>query len=342
MILITGATGLVGAHLLYELTRSGKKVRGLVRNMQSIEKVRKIFSHYAGNFQDLINSVEWIEGDVLDKYSLETALDGIERVYHCAGFISFKKADRSRLFMVNQQGTANLVNACLEKSKIRFCHVSSVAALGRSKYGETITENSFWKTNKSNSAYSISKYGAEREVWRAAEEGLEMFVVNPSVIIGHGDWNSSSLQLFNTVNKGIRFCSEGITGYVDVRDVVKIMQLLMDSNISDERFIISAEDVSYRRMLSMIAIALKRRPPDVRLRPWMAELGWRIDYLLSLFGKTPVLSKEIARSAFNSFHFDSSKVKQLLNYQFIPIEESILHTARIFLSEHKKDLIKNR
>lgn len=332
MILVTGATGLVGAHLLYELTKRGEKVRALIRSSAGKSKVKKTFAWYSAD-EALFDKIEWVEADVLDIFSLDAALDGVDRVYHCAGMISFNKKDQQQLILVNQQGTANLVNACTEKGNIRFCHVSSVSALGRSKAGETITENSFWKSSKTNSAYSISKYGAEREVWRAAEEGLEMFIVNPSIIIGPGDWSNGSLKLFNTVNKGIAFYSEGITGYVDVRDVVNIMIQLMNSNIRDERFIISAEDISYKRMLGMIALALGKKPPKVKLQPWMTELAWRIDLFLSIFGKTPVISKEMARSAFNSFYYDSSRVKQLLNYRYIHLEESILHTSRIFLND---------
>jgi dihydroflavonol-4-reductase len=332
MILVTGATGLVGAHLLYELTRQGKKVRALIRNDAAKAKVKNTFAWYSAG-EALFDNIHWIEGDVLDIYSLDAALDGVDRVFHCAGMVSFKKSDRQQLLLVNQQGTANLVNACNEKGDIRFCHVSSVSALGRSKAGETITENSIWKSSKINSTYAVSKYGAEREVWRAAEEGLEMFIVNPSIIIGPGDWDNGSLKLFSTVNDGIVFYSNGITGYVDVRDVVNIMVQLMDSHTRDERFIVSAEDISYKRMLGMIAVALGKKPPHVKLRPWMAGLAWRIELLLSIFGKTPVISKEVARSAFNRFYYDSSKVKQLLSYRYIPIEESILHTSRIFLND---------
>lgn len=333
MILVTGATGLVGSHLLFDLLQAGLKVRSLRRTQASIEKVKKTFSWYTDDPLTLLEKIEWVDGDLLDNFSLDDALEGVTKVYHCAGMVSFSKRDRHQLMLVNQQGTANLVNTCLHKGDVRFCHVSSVSALGRSKQGETITEDSFWKTSRTNSIYALSKYSAEREVWRAAEEGLNMVIVNPSVIIGPGDWQSGSTRLFSSVYKGVPFYSEGITGYVDVRDVVKIMTRLMNSEVKDERFIISAEDIAYRRMLGMIAIALGKKPPPIRLRKWMAEVAWRIDSLLSVFGKNQTITKEVARSAFNRFYYDSSKVKQQLNIRYFPIEESILHTARIFLDE---------
>lgn len=333
MILVTGATGLVGSHLLFDLLQAGLKVRSLRRTQASIEKVKKTFSWYTDDPLTLLEKIEWVDGDLLDNFSLDDALEGVTKVYHCAGMVSFSKRDRHQLMLVNQQGTANLVNTCLHKGDVRFCHVSSVSALGRSKQGETITEDSFWKTSRTNSIYALSKYSAEREVWRAAEEGLNMVIVNPSVIIGPGDWQSGSTRLFSSVYKGVPFYSEGITGYVDVRDVVKIMTRLMNSEVKDERFIISAEDIAYRRMLGMIAIALGKKPPPIRLRKGMAEVAWRIDSLLSVFGKNQTITKEVARSAFNRFYYDSSKVKQQLNIRYFPIEESILHTARIFLDE---------
>lgn len=333
MILVTGATGLVGSHLLFDLLQAGVAVRSLRRKASSVEKVKKTFSCYTDDPLPFLDKIEWVDGDLLDNYSLDVALEGVSKVYHCAGMVSFNKRDRHQLMLVNQQGTANLVNACLHKGDVRFCHVSSVSALGRSKQGETITEDSFWKTSRANSIYALSKYSAEREVWRAAEEGLNMVIVNPSVIIGPGDWQSGSTRLFSSVYKGVPLFTEGITGYVDVRDVVKIMTMLTNCDVRDERFIISAEDIAYRRMLGMIAIALGKKPPRIRLRKWMAEIAWRIDTFSAVFGKEQTITKEMARSAFNRFYFDSSKVKQRLNFRYIPIEESILHTARIFLKE---------
>lgn len=336
MILVTGGTGLIGAHLLYDLVKQGKSVRALVRTGSAIEKVKRTFSWYDHNGEALFSKIEWAQGDVLDPFSIENALENLTQVYHCAGLVSFKKQDRKRLILINQQGTANLVNACLEKGNIRFCHVSSVSALGRTKSGETINEQSFWKTSKNNSAYSISKYGAEREVWRAAEEGLNMFIVSPSVVIGPGDWNNGSSKLFNTIYKGIPVYSDGITGYVDVRDVVKIMIRLMDSEVSGERYVVSAEDISYQNLFKTIATALGKKPPKLRLFPWMAELAWRADSVFSMFGKPQTITKEIARSAFNRYYYDSSKIKKLLDYKFFPIEKSIVDTAGIFLNELAK------
>jgi len=202
MILVTGGTGLVGSHLLLKLIKQGNVVRALMHNEKSIEKVKKTFSWYESNPADLLDKIEWVSGNILDIYTLENALPGVEQIFHCAAKVSFDKSDRSSLLTVNQKGTANLVNAALEARVKKICHVSSVSALGKTQQGETITENHFWKTSRQNSIYAISKYAAEREIWRGHEEGLKAVVINPSIIIGPGDWKSGSTRLFSTIWKG--------------------------------------------------------------------------------------------------------------------------------------------
>ena len=338
MILVTGGTGLAGSHLLLELIKQGESVRALKRNDNSIEKVKKTFSLYETNADELIDKIEWVDGDILDLFSLEDALKDVEQIYHCAGKVSFDKRDSSSLLRVNQNGTANLVNAALVSGIRKICHVSSVSALGKTQQGETITENHFWKTSRQNSIYAISKYAAEREIWRGSEEGLEVVVINPSIIIGPGDWTSGSTRLFSTIWNGVPAYTNGIGGYVDVRDVAKCMVQLMNSDISGQRYIISAENRSFENIIKTIAKALNKKPPTLRLYPWMGEVGWMAEHVLRFFGRTPTLTKEIARSAFHQYYYDNSKIKKTLNFDFISIDKAINDTAKIFLD----DLLINR
>lgn len=335
MILVTGGTGLAGSHLLLELTRSGQKVRALKRSDASLEKIRKTFSWYVPDPDELLANIGWVDGNMLDIFSLETALEGVEQVYHCAGRVSFDKRDKNSMLRVNQNGTANLVNAALEAGVKKICHVSSVSALGKTQQGETITENHFWKTSRQNSIYAISKYAGEREVWRAHEEGLDAVVINPSIIIGPGDWKSGSTRLFSTIWNGVPAYTNGIGGYVDVRDVARIMVRLMNSEISGQRFIVTAENWSFEDIITSIAKVLHKKPPRIKLHPWMGEVGWIGENVLRLFGRTPTLTKEIARSAFHQFYYDNSKIKKALGYDFIPVEDAIKHTGTIFLKEHQ-------
>jgi dihydroflavonol-4-reductase len=336
MILVTGGTGLVGSHLLFELLKQGNPVRALIRNRQSIQKIRKTFSWYDPDAEKLMKKTHWEEGDVLDVFALEKAMKGVDFVYHCAGKVSFDKRDSGSLLRVNQSGTANVVNAALDAGVKKICHVSSVSALGKTQQGETITENHFWKTSRQNSIYAVSKYAAEREIWRGHEEGLDTVIINPSIIIGPGDWKSGSTRLFSTIWKGVPAYTNGIGGYVDVRDVATIMIRLMVSEISGQRYIVSSANWSFENVIKAIAKALHKRPPVLRLYPWMGEVGWIAEHVLRVFGRTPTLTKEIARSAFHQFYYDNLKITNTLNYDFIPVEKAISDTAKIFLDDQRQ------
>lgn len=336
MIFLTGGTGLVGSHLLFELIKQGMPVRALIRNKKSTDKVKKTFSVYDKDPLSLFAKIEWFEGDIRDSHSLEKALKNVDLIYHCAGKVSFDKRESSSLLEVNQSGTARLVNAALDSGAKKICHVSSVSALGKTEQGETITENHYWKTSRQNSIYAISKYAAEREIWRGHEEGLDAVVINPSIILGPGDWNNGSTRLFSTIWKGIPAYTSGIGGYVDVRDVAKIMVQLMAAEIYGQRFIVSSENWSFEDIIKSIARALHKKPPRIKLHPWMGEVGWMAEHALRYFGRTPTLTKEIARSAFHQYYYDNSKIIKALNYDFIPVAKSISETSELFLKDHQK------
>jgi len=336
MILVTGGTGLVGSHLLLELTRNGEKVRAFRRENSDLEKVKKTFSWYEPGYESLFQSIEWFTGDLMDIFSVEDALDGVQDIYHCAGKVSFDNNDRNLLMKINQKSAENIVNVALRKGIRKLCHVSSISALGRSKQGETITEQHFWKTSKQNSIYAISKYAAEREIWRGIEEGLNAVIINPSVILGPGDWNNGSSKIFKTVWSGLPFYTSGSNGYVDVRDVAKIMVLLMKSEISSKRFIVSSEDLTYKQLISMIADAFGKKHPLFRFLPWMGEIGWRLEMLKLLIGKNPTFTREITRTSFKEFYYNNSEIRRAINYEFISLTQSINDTAAIFNRENTK------
>ena len=246
MILVTGATGLLGSHFLLDITRSGNPVRALKRKSSNTDMIRKIFSYYVDNPDILLNRIEWVDGDLLDFASIENALDGVDEVYHAGAIVSFYPKDHKAMLNVNINGTANLVNLSLEKNIDKFCYVSSVATLGRADQNGLTSEETHWQQNSKNSVYSISKYGAEREVWRGMEEGLNAVIINPSVILGPGFWDDNS-GLFKLVWKGLKYYTQGINGFVDVRDVARAMRIVMEQNQFNNRFIVSSENVSYQQ-----------------------------------------------------------------------------------------------
>lgn len=285
---------------------------------------------------ELSKKIEWIEGDVIDFFSIDDAMEGVETIFHAAALISFYQSDRKKMQKVNVEGTANMVNIALKKNVKRFCFISSVASLGRIAGEEFVNENSWWKTSKKNSNYAISKYGAEREVWRAIEEGLSAFIVNPAIIIGAGDWKIGSAQLFSQVWKGLAFYTDGITGFVDVRDVSKSAILLMEKGVSNSRYIVNSENVSYRYVINHIAENFKLKKPHFRIRLWMAEIGWRFEILKSrLLGVKPLLTKETARNGLMKWYYSNEKIKKEIGIDFIPVNKSIEHTCRVFLTEHR-------
>ena len=320
MILVTGATGFLGSELIRQLILKGEKVRAIKREYSNLPTLLKNESE-----------IEWFNADILDYFTLKNAMEGITKVYHCAAFISFDPADRKMMRKVNVEGTINLLNLSMDMNVSRFLHVSSVAALGEGKKEELITENEHWEHGPNSSNYSISKYESEMEVFRANAEGLNTIIVNPSIIIGKNAGNQGSGQLFESIQKGLNYYPGGSFGYVDVEDVAKSMILLMDSDISDERFIINAENWSYRDFFSEIALNFGKRPPQIALKPWMMNLAYLGTRFLSFFtGKKHGLTKETASSAFKKRNFSNEKVKKTLNLEFKPIKQSISEICHNF------------
>jgi dihydroflavonol-4-reductase len=323
MILVTGASGLLGSHLCFHLLKSGKKVIALRRNGSRIENTREIFSFY--DSVTLFNQLIWEEGDILDIFSVEEIIQKhkITEIYHCAALVSFELKDTERLLRMNSEGTANMVNAALQNNIQKFCHVSSIAALSQPDIPETITERVVWKSSPRHTNYAVSKYAAEREVWRGMEEGLNVIIVNPSLIIGPGCWNQSSGILLSNSRKGIRFYSPGGTGVVDVRDVTRAMVELMEKNCFGERFILNSENLSFKEILSLSQAGFGKKPPSVQVTKFLFRIGYRAERILCVFnGKTPKLSKEFLKSGFETTSFSNSKISKQLDMNFIPASES--------------------
>lgn len=335
MILVTGGTGLVGTHLLFDLCKSGKKVRALKRSTRNTSQVKKVFSYYTNQADELIKNIEWVDADLLDVYSLMEVMDGVSEVYHCAAMVSFEPKHEHEMMRTNIEGTENMVNAAIEKNIKKFIHVSSIATIGRTKNDELCTEEMFWKSSPENSNYAISKYAAEREVWRAAEEGLNVVIVNPSVIIGPGNWQQSSSNMFAKAYNGIKFYTNGWNGFVDVRDVTALMTRLMDSEIINERYILNSENVSFRNFFDSIHEAFSRPKSSIKAGKLLSGFAWREEKLRHLItGASPLITKETARSAHRRSFFSNNKIlSSFPDYKFIPVQEAIKETAALFIKD---------
>jgi nucleoside-diphosphate-sugar epimerase len=333
MILVTGGTGLVGSHLLFDLCKLNKQVRAIKRENSTIDNVKKVFSYYANNAPELLKNIEWVNADLLDVNSLEQAMEGITTVYHCAAMVSFDSKKQTELMQVNIEGTANLVNAALAKHIKKICHVSSIATIGMAENGMDATEDLFWKSSAENSNYAISKYGAEREVWRASAEGLDVLIVNPSLIIGAGNWQQSSSNLFNNGYKGIKFYTAGTTGFIDVRDVTALMIKLMNSEQKNERFILNSENKSYKAFFDCMHEAFNKPKPNIKARKFLSHFAWLMETVrCAITNNTPLITKETARAANTISNYSNGKIMQVFpEYKFIPVNQSIKDTCKLFL-----------
>jgi dihydroflavonol-4-reductase len=337
MILVTGGTGFLGAHLLYELLTNGEKVKAIKRESSNLKLVKKIFSYYTSNYEDLLNQIEWVSADINDYSSLDIAMQGITQVYHCAAVVSFDPKFKDIMFKTNVDGTANVVNIALEHKIEKLCFVSSIAAIGRTESGVLITEDTVWKTSDKNSNYSKTKNAAEREVWRGIEEGLNAVIVNPSVILGPGEWKSGSSKIFHTLWKGTKFYTDGVNGYVDVKDVARIMRLLMNSNIVNERFILSSENLSYKELFTRILLAFNKKPPRFKAGSYLLTLVWRLEKLRSiLFNTHPLITKETVNTSQNKYFYSADKVISALSTEFIPIDKSISDNCKLLNMDYTK------
>jgi dihydroflavonol-4-reductase len=310
MILVTGGAGLLGKVLIEQLLGQGKKVKAIYN--------KTALAH-------IDNNLIPVQCDILDVYALEDAMQDVTEVYHAAGLVSFEKKDEKKLFSINVEGTANVVNACLNASVRKLVHVSSVAALGRMRHGKTIDETMQWTPDTSNSQYGHSKYLGEMEVWRAVAEGLNAVVINPSIILGAGNWNEGSTKLFKSVYDGFPWYTTGTTGFVDVQDVAKIMIQLMDVDVSSEKFVVSGENATYQYLLNEIATSFGKRQPAKKVTPLLAGITWRLESLKSLFTSiSPLITKETAATALAEVKFDNSKLLKFLpTFKYTPLSETV-------------------
>jgi nucleoside-diphosphate-sugar epimerase len=334
MILVTGGTGLLGSHLLLELVREHEEVVAVKRPTSDIREVQRVFSRTSGEAQELFRLIDWVDIDLMNYAEVERLMIDIDQVYHCAGMVSFQRGDARRMREFNLQTTENMVNACLETGGKRLVHVSSSSTIGRAPEGYPANESLIWVRGKSASAYAESKFRSEMEVWRGIEEGLNAVIVNPVIILGSGFWTHGSSVIFHRVARGLMYATTGMTGYVGVQDVVSAMTRLMDTDISRERFILSAADLSYAELMELVAAALGKPRTMKLLSPRSLRNLARMDAFRSVFTGHRTLTSEQAAAAFRQSRFSSDKIADAIGFQFTPIEEVVRQVAGHYLADH--------
>jgi nucleoside-diphosphate-sugar epimerase len=326
-ILVSGATGLLGSHLLVELSNTDQKILALYRDESTRSEVFSILSYYGK--EAAWDSIEWKKGDVLDTQFLLDVMTDVKQVYHCAAMVSFDPSDAVQLHKINVVGTQNMVNAALDNQVSKFLHVSSTATIGNELNGSSITDEEVkWNNDDYHNYYAKSKYSSEREVWRGMEEGLNAVIINPCVIIGPGDPEKSSGAIFSTIANGLKFYTMGGNAFVDARDVAKMMVYLMNSNINNERFLCIGENLTFRDLFSRISDEIGVKPPSIKASKFMTSLAWRLAKIASILsGKKAKITSESARASHKITRFSNQKIKEALNVEFRGIDDAISNTV---------------
>lgn len=334
MVLVTGGTGLVGAHLLVDLTQKDIPVRAIYRSGSDLDRIEKVFAYYSENSSQLFQKIQWIEADLNDIPALEIAFEDVEYVYHAAAFISFDPNDFQSLLKINAEGTANIVNFCLSHQIKKLCYVSTIGTIGKSLGTSIATEENEWNDQHVN-VYARTKYMAEMEVWRGSQEGLPVVMVNPGVILGPGFWKTGSGALFTTANKGYRYYPPGGTGFVTVHDVVRMMIELMTSEIINERFIAVAENLKFKEILTRITKELGKPPPKKQLKYWQLKIGRVLDFVWSsVSGSTRRITKSSIHSMKHRDEYSNKKIKAFLDFEFENLDDTIVFSCERFKEEN--------
>ena len=320
MILITGATGLVGAHLLHKLISEGEDVRAIYRDAKSLDEVKKVFSFYAKEAISLLDKVDWVKADLTDVPSLEPAFENIDYVYHVGAFVSFNPGDREQLRKVNIEGTANIVNLCVDFNVKKLCHVSSIATLSKTVGKDQIDETCDWNPEEFHSFYAISKFGAEQEVWRGSQEGLPVVIVNPGLIFGEGFSHKNTGDLLQKIKKGMPIYPTGSVGVVSAKDVVKASVQLMNSNLHGERFVLVAENISYKNLIERVTSILGGKPAKIKVgKSMLLFIAFLSSCIRTItFGKIQGMSKAVALSSSEISEYDGKLITEKIDFNYTP------------------------
>jgi dihydroflavonol-4-reductase len=337
--LVTGATGIIGSHVALQLLLQGQEVTAVRQRNSDLARVQRLFAFYTPTHEELFQKIKWIELDILDVFAIEDALEQINVVFHCAGFVSFRRADRKKLFLINEQGTRNMVNASLQKKVAAFCHVSTIGTVNNAEYPFALHEGVFWKTSGKESDYAISKYNAEREVWRGMEEGLNIVIVNPGVVLSPVFWQQSSSQIFERCYNGNKFYTDGQSAYVAATDVSIIMVELVKRRIFGQRFIVIENNYTFKKIFDLVHGCLKKPAARYRVSDTTLKImGFVHRFFYGLIGKDPLLTKSLINAALNRQSYINEKVKNTLGFTFEPVDKTIRKICEFYLKERQKTL----
>ncbi len=323
-MIVTGANGFLGSYVVSALLQKGHTVIGLKRSEASTQTFYKILKYeLKDQYSALIQNFKWEATDILDITTLDEVLTAGATVFHCAAKVAFNQKEHDAMMAVNVEGTANVVNACLKNGVKQLVYVSSTAAFGRTDHEALIDEQTEWEDSDHNTQYAVSKHLAELEVWRGIEEGLNASIVNPGIIMGYGDSQKGSCRLFRNVAKGMRFYTNGVNGFVDVRDVAKVMLTLAEKELWGQRFVLVSENLSYRTVLNAIATAMQVPLPNIELNPAYKKLFLMLVRLQLFFYPKATITPETVRTSLKKHNYNNAKILSAIDFTFRPLAETI-------------------
>lgn len=321
-ILLTGGRGFLGQHIARVLLQAGHRVQ--------------IFQRAPAAPMAEHPNLSYCTGDLTDCFDVQAAVEGKDLVVHAGGRVSFRRLDRADVWRNNLEGTTTLVQAMLNAPEpARLIHISSIAALGRSFRPSLVTEAQIWKTDPANTWYAYSKYKAELEVWRAAEEGLATTILNPAVILGPGPWTTGTGQLFNHMHSGLSWYPGGETGFVDVRDVALAVLHEISTPSNGKRYILASENASWQSVLNQIATALQVPPPTRKIPskatlPLAKSLEWM---LTALSVPSPLPYEILLNSSLKHTYASDAFLQAHPEFRFRPLATTIQETAAAYLQQ---------
>lgn len=326
MNLITGSTGFLGTHLTAYLIGLNQACICLYRSDEKRAYSIGILKTYTAiDDAKIKDNIVWVKANILSIPDLEKVFKNhqINYVYHCAGMISNAPSDYKMMRKTNIEGTAHIVNLSLDFSVKKFCHVSSIATLSKNPSLEAIDEQITISEHDKSNAYAIAKYGAEREAWRGSQEGLDVIIINPGVILGHGFQDQGSGRILKKYTQNFSFYLNKVTGFVGVYDCCRAMQLLMHSSLKNERFILVSENLNFKKLATIIAETYGVKKPKLKLNKWVLSLYWLFELIAQLFGHKRQMTVDLIKSLFESSTYSNQKIKSSLNFKFTSIQDVI-------------------
>lgn len=317
---ITGATGFVGVHLIHHLLQKGHSVLAIKRTSSSLKEFELVNNAYGSKVST--DKLQWRDAELTDP-ELVDMFSEVDHVVHVAGLISYYKQDLNELIRVNADGTAHIVNFCLAAGVQSFCYVSSTAAISKQTDKEFQEEGQDWDDKAPHSAYGLSKYLGELEVWRAREEGLQAFIVNPGVILGYGLWDKSSNQLFKKTYNQFPFYSTGVTGFTGVHDLCEVIADLFTKEVDGQQFLVINNNASFKEIMDMMAEAYGKRKPFIGVTGFILGLMKALVAIKKVFGLRGLISQETVDAATSQFRFSNAKITKHTDHKFWSIEDCI-------------------